>query len=183
MATKIAFSQAFDKVGRGMLHLNPRHVQEAVEKHTSADEIRLGSEMRIVIFLKANFSPATGHHLLIHAVERADTIHVHDGLRVKNDLGPGIAEARPAEVLRRLAERFGHEIVIGKEQRRFYLNDKVRASDNPFESVGRIIGMPPVETMLNALYAQRVEEEDGAYVLCALGYAIDLPSYVAWLGV
>ena len=147
-------------------------VQKELMGYTAGEKLDVG------FYLKRYTSQEKAYYLLVCTREpKPNRINVTSAFKITNQLVPDVDEIAPIQIIQRLVEKFGENVRIGDQTRKFFYREMI-----PIRPRTRLIGIPPTPMGHEIVVSQYVLiNSKSNNILCALVYAINYTRYKEWL--
>src|SRR3989304_6874653 len=121
---EINFSQLFDDECSSKFHISRSSARDCLENPDRIEKTNL-DEYVLVFAIKAFNDKFL---LLVVASEKKDELRVDSAYKIRLDLEKGITLRNPAYILEKLINKFGLEVKVGDQTRRFILCQKIESA-------------------------------------------------------
>ncbi len=170
----INFTDLFKKESQDKFSISTEEVENTINNPSKSEEIAYEG-LSLKFYTKANGDKL----LLVLGREISNQITIDLAFRIKPDLDKKLAIFKPAQILEKLIDRFGLEVEIGETKSKFILANEI--SIKP----GEASNLVKVNNSKNHLFTTSMFikiNEDKTKAQCALVFALDVDSYLEWIG-
>lgn len=168
--------------------------ESAARHHDYKKVMRIKDGPTIILFLKK----MNGHYLLTKGTWNAPVYDIEDVFRIYDDLIDSQEDIDPLQVMQKIAEQFGFDLILGKRIEKYIIEERLRIPkvSNPNEFMNNLIGnyvkipemfsksLSQVSGSVRALMDTKAILEEGLdndFLNIAFLYALDPEEYKTYL--
>lgn len=118
--------------------INLSEAESAARNHDYKKVMRIKDAPTIILFLKK----MNGHYLLTKGTWNAPVYGIEEVFKIYDDLIDSREDINPLQVMQKIAERFGYDLIMGERVEKYIIEEKIRIPkvSNPNEFMNNLIG-------------------------------------------
>ena len=172
------FPAAFQEALSDKLGIVPEDVVDTLRFPDQSEDL-IADDLRLSFHTKMIPQHPHPYISLAYGQPSDDRFRVRMAWKLYPSLGEQVTNLSPLELLRTFAGEYGLPVIIGEEERRFYLDETIRVDSDDAQNAVTIrnpVGHEYVEQII-----AKTERCNGySQVRCALGLCINIDKYRTW---
>ena len=179
---RLQFSESFDLFASGVSGIRRTHVEYAIQNPNKVQSLTLSNDDSSYIFQRYVEEAKDPYLLLILTyMKDSSTRIVQYALKIYPSLTRDIKEKTPLEILDLFANRFGLNIKIGNNNRKFYWKEKIAVNKFPYSTEQPLEIENPNDKETAFISAFKSERGIQTVIDCSLCFCLDYDKYYAWI--
>lgn len=179
---KLNFSEQYKSLVSSKTAIGYSACRSAVEDFDQFHTVNLedgDGRREILLFTKQSKKKKTDLLDLVVVHQHDHELYAADSYRVDSRLGDDLFDLPPLEVLKRIIEKFGLEVTVGKKKGKFFLRETMAVASGRTSNLVGVKAPPRVPYHMYAAFRSRIDQGK-MKVDVAMAYCIDDKKYRGW---